>query len=418
MRFVSTVALGLVLALGGASFGASAPALAKEATQAPKLNLSKGFMDSARKLSEAANKKDYEAAKAAMPDALAAATSNDDKYFYYSQMLNIGIGTSDAKMQADAVVGMLGTGLVGAAQLGMFNAVAAQNALDAKNYDAAIDYSEKSLAAGYKPEQIYPIEAQAIWGKGGDNKAEIARGLDVFKKGIDAMKAAGQPVPPQWYQVGVQKSAMAELPQLKDWAAMAFDATPTGPNLRTVLRLFQSENTNMTNREDLDVMRLMSVSGGLAVKADYLEYSEMAYKGAFYGEVKAAVEDGRAKGKLTPSDGLESYTIATQRMAADKASLASAAGDAAKSPTGKIAAATADAYLGYADYAKAIPLYEMALQKGGVDVADVTTHLGIAQALGGDTAAAVASFSKVTSGGVRGAIAGYWKLWLTKKPAA
>lgn len=167
----------------------------------------------------------------------------------------------------------------------------------------------------------------------------------------------------------------------------------------------------------------MQYSGGLAVKGDFLEYAEMAFKGGIYGEVKSVIEtgrttrDARSNFYLTSVDGVENYTLATGKIAGDKATLGAAAADSAKSATGKIAAATADAYMGYGDNAKAISLYEMALQKGGVDAAEVNTRLGIVQARAGNIEAAKASFAKVT-GGARGAIAQYWLKWLSRAPAA
>jgi len=424
MRFVSPVALGLMLALGAASSGVSVPAFAKEkAAQGLKLKLSKDFIPAISKANDLVTKKDIEGAKAAMAAAKPLAVSNDDKYQYYAVLLNLSISANDPVMQAEALRGMLDTGLVPPEQQGQFNTVVANNALAAKDYDTAIAYAEKAKALGYKPDQVNPILAQAIWGKAGTDKAQIARGLDIFKAGIDAMKASGQQVPAQWYQVGVAKAAAADLPQLNDWATMAFEADPSGENLRTVLRLFQRANPTMTNRENLDVMRLMHVSGGLTLKPDYLEYAEMAFKGGLFGEVKSAIDAGRAaKDKngrpvLGATDGNDVYSVATQRIASDKASLASAANDAAKASTGKVASATADAYMGYGDYQKAISLYDTALQKGGVDTAEVNMRMGIAKAVAGDMAGARTAFSKVT-GGIRGGLAKYWLKWLDAKSAA
>ncbi|MGD9811034.1 MAG: hypothetical protein AB7U35_06810 [Sphingobium sp.] len=272
MRFVSPVALGLVLAIGAASFGVSVPVAAKEKKEAGlKLKLSPSFIPHAQKMQAAITKKDIEGAKALMPETLAAATSNDDKYQYYSLVLNLSIAANDAAMQNEALKGMLATGLVPADQAGQFNTIVANNALAAKDYDGAMAYAQKAQELGYKPDQISPILAQAIWGKAGTDKAQIIRGLDVFKQGIDAMKAAGQQPPAQWYQVGVSKAAaLDDLSRLKTWAAMAYSAEPTGENQRTVLREFQRENPTMTNRENLDLMRLMSVSSGLALKPDKL----------------------------------------------------------------------------------------------------------------------------------------------------
>ncbi|MGD9810657.1 MAG: hypothetical protein AB7U35_04870, partial [Sphingobium sp.] len=208
-----------------------------------------------------------------------------------------------------------------------------------------------------------------------------------------------------------------DLSRPKTWAAMAYSAEPTGENLRTVLRVFQRENPTMTNRENLDLMRLMSVSGGLALKPDYLEYAEMAFKGGVFGEVKSAIDKGRAEGVLGSTDGADFYSVSSQRIPGDKSSLPSAVADAGKATTGKIASATADAYMGYGDYSKAVSLYETALQKGSVDTAEVNTRLGIAKAMVGDTAGAKEALAKV-SGGTRGGIASLWIDYLNAKSSA
>jgi len=420
MRFVSPVALGLMLALGTASFAVSTPAMAakeKKKSSAPKLKLSKGFLPGAQKASKAIQKKDAEAAKAALAEALPTATSNDDKYQYYSLLLNYSIFANDAAAQNDALKGMLDTGLVPEDQAGQFNMIVANNAINAKDYDNAIAYGEKARALGYQPAQVAPILAQAVWGKGGKDPAAITRGLSLFKEGVDALVASGQPVPEQWYQVGVSKAASADLtPQLKQWAEMSYAAYPTGENLRTILRVFQRENPTMTNRENLDLLRLMYVSGGLAIRPDYTEYAEMAFKGGLYGEVKSVLDEGRSKGVLTSNDGTDFYSVATQRMAGDKASLGSAERDGMKAAGGKIASATADAYYGYGDYAKAISLFEAALQKGGIDAPEVNTRLGIARLMAGNTAGATEAFAKVT-GGARGGIAKLWTQYANAEAA-
>lgn len=426
MRFVTPVALGLVLGLAGMSMGVAAPAAAakEKAAQTPKLTLSEAFKGPIIKAEQAMAKKDAAAAKAAIADAEALAKTPDEFYQLNAERLNLSILTNDVALQARAVSGMLDTGLVPPSQAPQFNAIAAQNDLSEKKYDSALTRAQAALAAGYKPNETNVTIAQAWFGKAAvgnaavePNRTAMVNGLKAFKLAIDGMKAAGQAVPAQWYDVGVSRADAANLPEIKDWAQMAYEATPSGVNLRTLLRVFQSKNLALSNRENLDLMRLMSASGGLAVRGDYAEYAEMAFKGAMYSEAKTTIEKGRAAGKLSGGDVSDLYSLASQKIAADKASLPAADADARRAANGKIAAATADAYLGYNEYAKAIALYQVALTKGGVDAAEVNTRLGIAQALSGDTAGAQAAFSKVTVG-TRGDIARYWMTWLAHKPAA
>ncbi|PZU12375.1 MAG: hypothetical protein DI606_09345 [Sphingobium sp.] len=424
MRFITPVSLALALALTGGAVSAPAFAAKKEEKKAgPKLNVSPDVIKSLQTAQQAIDKQDFAAAKAALADADSKAKSNDDKYQIGAIKLNLSITSKDSALQTEALNQMLDSGLTPPEQAGQFNAVAADQALQAKNYDVAIQRSEAALAAGYKPESVNPTLAQAYFGKAGttNTSAEPARGYTVkglaaLKAAADAMKAAGQQVPPQWYQIGVSRAEAAKLPDVTEWSKMAYQANPSGENLRTLVRLFQRANPTISNRENLDVLRLLGASDGLVIAADFTEYAEMASKTGIYGEVKSVIDKGRSKGVLNASQGADVYQPAVARIAGDKSSLGSAEADARKAANGKIAAATADAYLGYGDYAKAASMFELAKQKGGVDADEVNTRLGIAKTLGGDLAGAKAAFSAV-QGGARKQIAGLWLAYLGTKGA-
>lgn len=423
MRFVSPVALALTLALAGGAISAPAMAAKKEDKKggAPKLNVSPDVIKALQTVQAAAAKNDFAGAKAALADADSKAKSNDDKYQIGAIKLNTSIAAKDSAMQSEALAQMLDSGLTPPDQVGQFNAVAADQAMQAKNYDLAIQRAQAAAQAGYKPEAVNATLAQAYFGKAGtaNPSAEPARGLNqkglaALKAAADATKAAGGQVPAQWYQIGVSRAAAARLPEVTEWATLAYQAAPNGENLRTLIRLFQQSNPNITTRENLDVLRLMAASGGLVVAGDFLEYGEMASKTGIYGEVKSAIDQGRAKGVLKGTAGADLYQTAAPKIAGDKASLGSAEADARKAATGKIAAATADAYLGYGDYAKAAAMFDLAKQKGGVDADEVNTRMGIAKALGGDVASAKAAFQSVQAG-TRKKIADLWLAYLATK---
>lgn len=423
MRFVSPVALALALAVTGGAISAPTMAAKKEDKKggAPKLNVSPDVIKALQTAQAAAQKNDFAGAKAALADADSKAKSNDDKYQIGAIKLNTSIAAKDSAMQGEALAQMLDSGLTPAEQVGQFNAVAADQALQAKSYDLAIQRAQAAIQANYKPESINATLAQAYFGKAGTANAgaEPARGLNqkglaALKAAADATKAAGGQVPAQWYQIGVSRAAASRLPEVTEWATLAYQAAPNGENLRTLVRLFQQANPNITNRENLDVLRLMAASGGLVVAGDFLEYGEMASKTGIYGEVKSAIDQGRAKGVLKGTSGADLYQTAAPKIAGDKASLASAEADARKAANGKIAAATADAYLGYGDYAKAAAMFELAKQKGGVDADEVNTRLGIAKALGGDVASAKAALQSVQTG-TRKKIADLWLSYLATK---
>lgn len=423
MRFVTPVALALTLALAGGAVSAPAFAAKKDEKKggAPKLNVSPDVIKALQTAQQAAGKQDFAAAKAALADADSKAKSNDDKYQIGAVKLNTSIASKDAAMQGEALTQMLDSGLTPPEQVGQFNAIAADQALQMKNYDLAITHAQAALQAGYKPDVVNVALAQAYFGKAGTANSSVEpqrglnqKGLAALKAAADSTKAAGGQVPAQWYQIGVSRAANAKLPEVTEWAKMAYQAAPSGENLRTLIRLFQQANPNISNRENLDVMRLMATSGGLVVSQDYLEYAEMASKTGIYGEVKTAIDAGRSKGVLSASQGGDLYQPAVAKITGDKGSLGSAEADARKAANGKIAAATADAYLGYGDYAKAVAMFELAKQKGGVDADEINTRMGIAKALSGDNASAKAAFQSVQAGS-RKQIADLWLAYLGTK---
>lgn len=423
MRFVTPVALALTLALAGGAVSAPAFAAKKDEKKggAPKLNVSPDVIKALQAAQQAAGKQDFAAAKAALADADSKAKSNDDKYQIGAVKLNTSIASKDAAMQGEALTQMLDSGLTPPEQVGQFNAIAADQALQMKNYDLAITHAQAALQAGYKPDVVNVALAQAYFGKAGTANPSVEpqrglnqKGLAALKAAADSTKAAGGQVPAQWYQIGVSRAANAKLPEVTEWAKMAYQAAPSGENLRTLIRLFQQANPNISNRENLDVMRLMATSGGLVVSQDYLEYAEMASKTGIYGEVKTAIDAGRSKGVLSASQGGDLYQPAVAKITGDKGSLGSAEADARKAANGKIAAATADAYLGYGDYAKAVAMFELAKQKGGVDADEINTRMGIAKALSGDNASAKAAFQSVQAGS-RKQIADLWLAYLGTK---
>jgi hypothetical protein len=424
MRFVTPVALALALALTSGAVSAPAFAAKKEEKKAgPKLNVSPDVMKALQVAQAAAEKQDLAGAKAALADADSKAKSNDDKYQIGAIKLNASIASKDSALQTEALNQMLDSGLTPPEQAGQFNAIAADQAMAAKNYDVAIQRGEAALAAGYKAESVQPTLAQAYFGKAGTGNGSVEpargfnqKGLAALKAGADAMKASGQQAPAQWYQIGVSRAEAAKLPEVTEWAKWAYQAEPSGQNLRTLVRLFQRANPNISNRENLDVLRVLGASDGLVIAADFTEYAEMASKTGIYGEVKTVIDKGRSKGVLNASAGGDVYQAAVSKIAGDKASLGSAEADSKKAANGKIAAATADAYLGYGDYAKAASLFELAKTKGGVDADEINSRLGIAKALGGDNAGAKAAFEAVQNGS-RKQVAGLWLAYLSTKGA-
>lgn len=424
MRFVSTLAMGLMLAAGAATVASAPQAMAAKKDQAPKQNFSKGFMAPAAELQKAIQAKDFEAAKAKLAAAEAGASTPDDKYTLNLLRLQLGLGLNDATMQRAGVEGMLASGAAPASELGKYHFYAGDFAIKAGDADAGIAHLQKAVEAGYPGSTPHVLLAEAYFKKAvatskgnqmtPEGKAAVQAGLPHLKMGADIEKQATGKVPAGWYERGFQIAYVAGLPEAATWAQFTVDTDPSPTNWRNLLRGYQDSHKTLTKSENLDLMRLMRKTGALESEYDYSEYAEAAVSSGLPGEAKSVIDDGRSRGKVGASRLSEVYQIASTRISADKASLPAGEKDAAKAASGKIAASTADAYLGYGDYAKAATLYQMALQKGSVDANEINTRLGIALANSGDLAGAKAAFEKVGAGS-RQNIAKFWLLWISKQ---
>ena len=236
------------------------------------------------------------------------------------------------------------------------------------------------------------------------------------EKAIAAKKAAGGPVPDAWYARALSiayNSKMAE-PAVRLGKAYV-EASPTPDNWRSALIIFR-DSSKLDDQQLLDLMRLQRAAKALKGEADFYEYANTAYDRGLPGEAKAVIDEGIATKMLSGSNKAiaEVRTLANGKIAADKGSLPSSATRAKSAADGKPAFSTANAYLGYGDYAQAADLYRVALQKGGIDTDAANTRLGIALAMSGQKEAAVTAFGAVTVGS-RAQIAQYWTIWVKQR---
>src|SRR3546814_16581981 len=93
-------------------------------------------------------------------------------------------------MQSEALTQMLDSGLTPPEQAGQFNAVAADQALQAKNYDLVITRAQEAAAAGYKPDAVHVTLAHAYFGKSGTTKSSAEPQPRLKQPGLAARKDA------------------------------------------------------------------------------------------------------------------------------------------------------------------------------------------------------------------------------------
>jgi hypothetical protein len=410
MKLVSSLALGAALALG--TVPSVALAAKEKPAEAPKMTLSKEFRAAAGP-AQAAIKANPAGAEAAVAAAEVAASTPDDKFVAAQVRLQLGGALKNQAMQQKAVMAMLNSGsALGNAELPRLNFYAGQFAYAANDFPTAIKYlteADRLKYAGGNQDSLLLLAESHF------KSNNVPAGLTFVDRAIAASAAAGTKAPEAWYARASSMAYKAKLfSESAKWTRAQVKAYPTTDNWRSALVVYRDGATRDGNL-NLDIFRLMRLTKSLAGERDYYEFASLATERGLPGEAKSIIDEGMANNAIPASSRAltELRGMASSKIAGDQASLAAAEKQAAASATGRVASATADAYLGYGQDAKAIALYKTAMSKGGVDADAVNTRMGIAMLRSGDKAGARAAFSAVK--GSRADIAAFWLLWLDQQ---
>ncbi len=453
-KFSARTALALALALGVATGGFSAPAMAKEKKpEAPKIQPSKAFIPvyvaANKAIEEAAKRQDVIAARAAVSEAetayrsaqgkkardeararydaavtalgalftaekeavekaFAAATIADDNFFAGKLALELGQLSHDKKLQRRGLQAMVDSGKMAAAENAKFNYYIGGLAYDLRDYAGARTALQAAIAGGYTEGDPEGLLADAYF-----NDNQPMEGLKVLDA---AATAKGASASEDMLRKGVINGYKAKSTEYAvSFSVRLVQNFPTQDNWALAIAVVRDMN-KFQNQEQIDLMRLMDRTKSWSESRDFIEYIQAADPRRLPGEVLKIVNLGLASGKLEASDPFvaDAKSISSGRIAADKASLAGLESDArAANASAATAMAAGDAYLSYESFAKAEEMYKIALTKPGVDSPRVLTRLGIAQTDQGKYAEAQETFAKVT--GLRAPIAQLWAAYAKSK---
>lgn len=423
MRSVSKIALGVALAVGTASMVGTAPADAQkkkkgEAAQPAQrnFNLSKEERAALLPVQTAITAKDWAAAQAGLPAAIAAVKGADGRYAIGRFQLEIGLGTNNVALQAQGLDNLVASGQVPAADLPVIvrnQAVLANNAGD----------KAKAEAAFARVVELSPNDPEALI-----NLAQVKNDLkkpreavQLLSRAIEIKKASGQPVDESWYKYALKlafdgRTDPALRQQSLALSRQLVSAYPTKENWRDALLIFR-DSSSLDPAAELDVLRFMRASGALAGERDWFDLADGLYRAGNYGEAKAVLDDGAAKKMIDPRKAAfaELIRLNNARLNGDRASLGGEESKAMAGANGALALKIGDAFYGYGEHAKAIALYRAALSKGGVDANLVNTRIAMALLASGDRAGAEAAFKSLT--GARGDLGAFWVAWLARSGA-
>ena len=411
-RFRSMPATAMAAVLGCALMTTATPAAAQkkekpkkeEAAKGKGLTASKGFAPALKKMTDAAAAKDAATLQASLAEGQASATTPDDKYLVGFYQLQLGILNKDQALQGQGLDVMIESGLTPAENIGVYNFYSGNFAYGAKNYQKAIQRLEAAKAAGSTETALSPMLMDSYL-----NAGQIDKGWEIAKAGIAASRAAGTKPSEELFVRPAQAFQKANRTnEMLDVLTMRVQDYPTPATWRNTLYILLQQSGG-DKELNLDILRLMRATNSMTQRPEYLEYAALATEAGYPGEVVALIKQGQNSNAIPKTDThfggiLESQT---PRATADAAAVAADAAKPATLTNPKAARATADALVGNGEAAKAIPLYEAALAASPTD-AVVQYRLGVAQALAGQSDAAVASFAKVQ--GNRARLAQLWAI--------
>ena len=414
MKMVSKMAL--AIALGGMAI--AAPAFAKKEDKA-------AAAPAAEKATPAVQKAAFDAQKAAdagdIPTALtnyntakAAMVNNTDKFMVGRVGYQIYQKNKDDALFSEVVDLMLASGEASVDAQKQLYFAQGQIAYNKKDYAKALAAFQGAEKAGSTDPDLVPLIVESMAQQG-----QTLQALQTLNDEATKHAAAGQVVPPEWYQRGVSigyknknPADQAAINQLTLELCLKWVASAPQPQYWNGALEVYAQQFKLDNEGRLEMLRMLRAAGALEGGDDYREYADDVYL-RFPNEAMTVLQEGAAKGKVTltgKNDAADVMGIVKGKVAADKASLPGADKASRAAASGKAALSTADAYVGYGQYPQAVDLYKVALAKGGVDAGTVNLHMGWALALSGDTAGAKTAFQAVT--GARKPIADFWLVHL------
>ena len=418
-------ALMAVLLAGSAGAMIAQPAAAakkdEKAQAGPALKLSNEVRGPAAQAQTALQAKDVATATPLVAAVEAAAKTDDERYIAAALRLNLEAIRLDSGGSSDSLVAPLDALIANpkTPQADKARYVYQRGVIEANKKDnaGAATYFEQARSLGYNDPNL-PLQIVKLKMDGGD----VAGGSAELAKMVDAQTAAGQKPSEDIYRYAIAKTNQKKMgAETVAWIRRYLAAYPTMKNWRDMVVFWgiqpQSVAT-LDKAQKVDMYRLLRTGKALADQYDYEIYAQWAFDMGLPWETKTLVNEGKAAGKIPAgSANATGLLTAANTSINNEGSLATLETRSKAAANGKLAASTGDAYLGSDQYAKAIDLYRVALQKGGVDADAVNTRLGIALARSGDKEGARTAFQQV-KGQPRADIAAWWIDFLDHPPVA
>jgi hypothetical protein len=399
MKKISTavVAAALVIGLGGTM--TTAPALAKrdQAPTGPIIapDVRAALVEAQRAL--AATPRDIASAESAL--AILDARKGNDSEKYFADQIRLAI--QDARIsalpegqriytaEAATLDALLANPVTPRSDIGRYTYGRANIAFNVRQYDVAARLYARARDAGFIDPDLLISLAKAKMDSG-----DVAGGAIEMAAAMKSEQTAGRKVPENWYRFTISRLYRAnDLDDALAWSRAWLTDYGTRENWRDAIMQFglQNPGKNLSDRNRLDLYRLMRATHSVGGEKEWLDYAAVALKVGLPAEAKGATDAAQAANS-TPA-------VKATGLRSPRGGRAAGKGSAAASRSGiSDANSGGDVLLGTQDFAKAADKYRAALASNTGDADTLNLHLGMALAMAGDKAGAQTALSAVKSG--------------------
>jgi outer membrane protein assembly factor BamD (BamD/ComL family) len=279
-----------------------------------------------------------------------------------------------------------------------------------KNYDKAIEFGQRAIKGGFAEEETKKIVGQAYYLKGdwkdtlkfegGLVDAAIKAGANPSSESLQLVLSACVKMDDNACTTKALEKLVTYYPKPEYWQNLLFGLL---------------KETANSDANTLQAYRLMFEVDVLKSADDYIEMAQLAMDAGSPGEAQRALQRGFDKNAFADQRSKDKaqrlLDKAKAKAAADQPTLDKIAKQADAAPTGSQNAGMGLAYLGYAQYDKAVDEYTKAVTKGGLkNPPETQLMLGIADLKAGHKDDAVKAFKAVKGDPVLERLAGLWAL--------
>lgn len=427
MKPVSNFALGAVLAFASSVVALSPVAAQEEQAQQPAApagetviefdpgNLTETVRDAIREAQEARAAGDTSTALARTQAAVPLIQNDDDRYVVGAELLQVGVALQGAGQTAEQTQPLLVQGAQLALESGrtpvanrpIYYKLLGDVASEAEDYPAAIAAYENAQRYSPNNAAIISISLADAYFRSGN----AAAGAQAADRAIQLQTDAGQPVDASWISVAMNGAYEArDADGVARYTAMLIRNNGDDKDRVGRALLAYQAVSRLDDQGNLDLFRFMRAIDAINEPNVYSEYVATSAQRGLPGEAQAVQNEAITASAITPASAIPTPAELTASVNEDRGSLDAAAASAASAANGGPALNTADAYAGYGQYDRALELYRLAVQKGGVDAGTVNLRIGAALVAAGRPDEARPAFEAVT--GSRAGLAALWLAWL------